>query len=123
MSFLPLFKFRNEQGVYAGTTGDFVSVPNIKDFISERFTTLNISVDGGDGGAYHLPLYIPYYLIIYLFNIIGLGASFSDRVFLMLMMFFNLLSVFSFLSYLTRKISEKELLSKTAMGQNTGCYF
>jgi len=71
LSFLPLFKFRNEQGVYAGTTGDFVSVPNIKDFISERFTTLNISVDGGDGGAYHLPLYIPYYLIIYLFNIMG----------------------------------------------------
>ncbi len=120
LSFLPLFKFRNEQGVYAGTTGDFVSVPNIKDFISERFTTLNISVDGGDGGAYHLPLYIPYYLIIYLFNIIGLGASFSDRVFLMLMMFFNLLSVFSFLSYLTRKISEKELFIKDSDGSEHG---
>lgn len=97
ISFLPALWLKNERGALLGTTGDFISIPNIREFFTHRFSVLNLNIDGGYGSGYHLPQYIPYYLSILGLDLIGFGRAYSDYLFIFGTLFFNSVCVFIFL--------------------------
>lgn len=99
LCYAPVVKFLACDNCYLGTTGDFVSIPNIKEFFANTFTSLDMSYYGGAGRSYRLPQYLPYYLTIRALNTLGLDASISDALFFFSTVFFNTVSVFIYIKH------------------------